>query len=265
MNPPEFPTPWQRKTIWTALATVAVATILALSVGFIYLFSQVMAFLQPILVPFAIAGVLAYLLEPVVARLVALGTTRHRAVAAVFVVTSLAFVGVMFWIIPLVSGQTAKLARRVPEITLRVRGGLATFALEVKEKYGLQLVPNELIEVAKPPPKSAPAPKPTEPEKPAAEQPPPSPSVPAVPPGAAPTAATPPAAPDAKSAAPPPAPKAPAPPTPETSNPEEVLRHLGSGEWLPRPARLATKSVTRHRPKSQPTRFSSASCVAKRA
>lgn len=232
MNPPEFPTPWQRKTIWTALATVAVATILALSVGFIYLFSQVMAFLQPILVPFAIAGVLAYLLEPVVARLVALGTTRHRAVAAVFVVTTLVFVGVMFWIIPLVSGQTAKLARRVPEITLRVRGGLATFALEVKEKYGLQLVPNELIEVAKPPPKSAPAPKPSEPEKPAAAQPTPVPPVPPATPGAAPAATAPPVAADAKGAAPIPAPKAPAPPTPETSNPEEVLRHLGSGEWL---------------------------------
>lgn len=46
--------------MWTALATVSVAVMLVLAVKFIYYFSQVMAYLQPILVPFAIAGVLAY-------------------------------------------------------------------------------------------------------------------------------------------------------------------------------------------------------------
>ena len=165
MTPPEFPTPWQRKTMWTALATLAVAAILALSIGFIYLFSQVVAFLQPILVPFAIAGVLAYLLEPVVARLVKFGTTRIRAVTAVFAITSLAFVGVMFWIVPLVSKQTANLARKVPEITLRVREGITTFAIDVREKHGLRLIPEELLEFAKPPVKAAPAQKSPDAEK----------------------------------------------------------------------------------------------------
>ena len=229
MTPPEFPTPWQRKTIWTALATVAVAAILALSVGFIYLFSYTVAFLQPILVPFAIAGVLAYLLEPVVARLVKFGTTRLRAVMAVFAITSITFVGIMFWIVPLVSNQTAKLARKVPEITLRVREGVAKFAVEVREKYGVRLFPDELLEFAKPPQKAAP-PKANVPEVPqaATEAAPVPPLAPVVAPVATDAAGTVAAVAkeDTKTAT------ATPPPAAGPSNPEEVLRNFGSGEWL---------------------------------
>jgi predicted PurR-regulated permease PerM len=231
MNPPElppapqnevggllrFPTPWQRKTMWTALATVSVAATLAIAVGFIYIFSQVMAYLQPILVPFAIAGVLAYLLEPLVARLVRFGTTRRRAVVAVFAVTSLAFVGVMFWIVPTVSAQSAKLARKVPEMTRQVRHGISKFALEMREKYGLRVIPDELYEITRPP-EIAPEPKPSAPENArpatpgAAEKPVPAP-VPAV---------ESPAEKEGKSPA----------PVHGTPNPEEVIRNISTGEWL---------------------------------
>jgi len=238
MNPPElppapnkeeggllrFPTPWQRKTMWTALATVSIAATLSLAVAFIYIFSQVMAYLQPILVPFAIAGVLAYLLEPLVAWLVRLGTTRRRAVVAVFAVTTLAFVGIMFWLVPMISGQTAKLARKVPLITQQVRHGISSFALEVREKYGLRIIPDELYEITKP----QTAPKSAEPEKvktppapatpAAAEKPAPAPVV-----ASEPAAATPPAETDPK----------PAPATAHgTPNPEEVIRNISTGEWL---------------------------------
>jgi len=216
MNPPEYPTPWQRKTMWTALATVAVAAIIAIAVTFIYLFSQVMGYLQPILVPFAIAGVLAYLLEPVVARLVKFGTTRLRAVTAVFLVTSLAFIGIMFWIIPLATSQTARLARRVPEITQTVRTGVTNFAIDVRKKYGLR-IPEELIEIIQPKPRPPAQTKPGHPESPPAVAQPPATAAAA---DKTPAAATP-------SPAPVPAP-APAP----VPDPEEVLRNLGTGEWL---------------------------------
>ena len=243
MNPPElppapqkevggllrFPTPWQRKTMWTALAAVSVAATIALVVGFIYIFSQVMAFLQPILVPFAIAGVLAYLLEPVVARLVRFGTTRKRAVVAVFAVTSLAFVGIMFWIVPTVSGQTAKLAKKVPEITKQVRHGIASFALEMREKYGLRVIPDELYEIAKPQP--APAPELAEPDNAKAAP------TPAIPPvaekpatiiGAASDVATTIPAAETDPKATPAVPAA----ARGTPNPEEVIRNISTGEWV---------------------------------
>ena len=239
MNPPEYPTPWQRKSMWTALATVSVAATITLGVGVVYVFSQVMAFLQPILVPFAIAGVLAYLLEPVVARLVRLGTTRRRAVTAVFLVTTIAFVGVMFWVVPMISGQTAKLARKIPQITQQVRHGISSFALEVREKTGFRIIPDELFEIAKPPPKPTPAPapapeaRPAEPER--AQAPPP----PAIPTASEKPVATP-AAPAETAAAATPDAAAPttAAPSPATvakhaaPNPEEVIRNISTGEWL---------------------------------
>ena len=244
MNPPElppapkkevggsvrFPTPWQRKTMWTALATVAVAAMLTLGVGFIYIFSQVMAYLQPILVPFAIAGVLAYLLEPLVARLVKFGTTRHRAVTAVFAVTTIAFVGTMFWLIPIISGQTAKLAKKVPEITKQVRRGVSSFALEMREKWGLRIIPDELYDITKPQPSPTPAPKPAPPEKvktPPTAAVPPATEKPAADPGAS-------GEPSAETETKPPhaAPAAIPVTAPGSSNPEEVIRNISTGEWL---------------------------------
>jgi predicted PurR-regulated permease PerM len=168
-TPPEFPTDWQKKVIWRALSALSIACIFTVSVGFLYVFSRVMAFMQPILVPFAIAGVLAYLLEPVVVRLVRLGTTRHRAVSGVFIITTLALVGILFWIIPVISTQTVKLATKVPDISYKVRLGVATFAIKVRDQYGLKLLPEEMLTL----PKKAPAPvdgeTKSDPTKPAAE------------------------------------------------------------------------------------------------
>jgi predicted PurR-regulated permease PerM len=192
MNSPEYPTSWQRRTIWRALTALAIAAIFAIAVGALYVFARALAFLQPILVPFAIAGVLGYLLEPVVARLVRFGTTRTRAVWAVFIVTTLSLVGFMFWLIPVMSAQSAKLARKVPEITYQVRLGVAGFAKKVRDNYGLRLVPDEFLEVPKPRSKALP---PTEAKVPAKEgtEPPaplppaaalePTPPVPVTPPG----------------------------------------------------------------------------------
>lgn len=156
MNKPEFPTPWQRKVIWRALTALAITAIFVIAVGFIYLFSTVLGFLQPILVPFAVAGVLAYLLEPLVAWLVKLGTTRTRAVFAVFAVTTIAFVGLLFWLIPVISTQTGRLARNVPEMTYKVRLGVANFAKDIRKKYGLRILPDELLNVQPPKPPKPP-------------------------------------------------------------------------------------------------------------
>src|SRR4051794_29333258 len=109
MNTPEYPTPWQKKSIWAAITTLSVVAIGGVAVGFIWLFSTVMAFLQPILVPFAVAGVLAYLFEPVVAKIVSWGTSRKRAVLAVFTIVTIALTGILIWIIPAAWTQTGNL------------------------------------------------------------------------------------------------------------------------------------------------------------
>ena len=248
MNPPEYPTPWQRKTMWTALATLSVAAILTLSVVVIYVFSRVMAYLQPILVPFAVAGVLAYLLEPVVAKLVQLGTTRHRAVVSVFALTTVIFVGIMFWIIPIIFDQTKRLANKAPAITLRIREGVAGMALDFHKKWGLRLLPDELLNFAKPPLKPEPGTNPPNGEKlpavvppvkpppviPPPETPPPAPATTPVVEGQPPSATpSPPADPNAAAK----------PLKPAVDNPEEVIRNFGSGEWLNNALPVITRKI----------------------
>ncbi len=137
----DFPTPWQRKTAWAALSAVSVVVIGAVAVGLVWLTSQVLGFLQPILIPFAVAAVMAYLLDPVVSRIVSWGTTRNRAVLAVFAAVALASAGILVWVVPAISHQTANLARKVPRYTQQVTTLLINAAKDVQQKTGLPLFP----------------------------------------------------------------------------------------------------------------------------
>ncbi len=141
MNAPDFPTPWQRKTLWSAATALSVVLIGVIGVGLIWLGSRVLGFLQPILIPFAVAGVLAYLLDPVVERLQRWGTTRQRAVLAVFAVMTLVLAGIALWVVPAISSQTGRLVRRVPVYTERVKELTMNFARDVQTKTGLKLFP----------------------------------------------------------------------------------------------------------------------------
>ena len=144
MNPPEYPTPWQKKTIWSALTAVSMVGIGAISVGLIWIISNVIGFLQPILIPFAVAGVLAYLLDPVVSLIVRWGTSRQRAVISVFAIVTIALAGVMLWVIPAVWTQTANLVHKMPAYRDRVThmvGDFNTWAHSLDVKYGVHLLP----------------------------------------------------------------------------------------------------------------------------
>lgn len=81
----DYPNEFQRRMLWmavTAVSMLAVAAVIVYSVG---IFTDVLQFLQPVLVPIAFAGILAYLLEPLVKKLTARGTPRFRAMIWVWV------------------------------------------------------------------------------------------------------------------------------------------------------------------------------------
>jgi len=61
-----FPTRFQRRTMWTSLTAVSMVVLGAIAVGAVILTSYVLGFLQPILIPVAVAAIIAYLLEPIV-------------------------------------------------------------------------------------------------------------------------------------------------------------------------------------------------------
>lgn len=79
------PSNFQRKTFWIAITALSIVVIGAITVGFVMLGATVLSYLQPVLVPLAVAGIIAYLLEPVIRWLERRGWSHGKAMMAVFV------------------------------------------------------------------------------------------------------------------------------------------------------------------------------------
>lgn len=173
------PTAFQRNALWTATTALSLTVIGAIAVGLIYVVTRVISFLQPILIPFAVAAVLAYLLEPAVAWIEKRRISRQKAVLLVFALFTLAIAGLGFWIIPKLSDQTASLASRIPGYSQKARTAITTWATDIEKKYGITVLPH----VSTTPPKQEPAPAPTPPPSSA--------PAPGQPPAAAPQTSTP--------------------------------------------------------------------------
>ncbi|MBX7208606.1 MAG: AI-2E family transporter [Verrucomicrobiaceae bacterium] len=137
-----LPTAFQRNALWTAITALSLTTVGAIAIGLIYLVTRLIAFLQPILIPFAVAGVLAYLLDPAVRWIEKRGLSRQKAVLVVFAAFTLALAGVALWVIPTLSRQTANLAKKVPSYTVKARNAVTGWALDVEKKYGVALLPH---------------------------------------------------------------------------------------------------------------------------
>ncbi len=101
----DYPTEWQKKTLWTAISLLAITVIGAFFVFLVLLGREVVGFLQPLLIPIAVAAIFAYLLEPIVARLTKLRIPRTGAVLLVFGVFILAGVLASLFILPIARTQ----------------------------------------------------------------------------------------------------------------------------------------------------------------
>lgn len=94
------PTTFQQKTLWNAATGVAILILGVLLVGLIWLIGQVFAFLQPVLVPLLVAGIVAYVLDPVVRLLEKRGFSRLKSVIAVFAAMLLALMVLVAALVP---------------------------------------------------------------------------------------------------------------------------------------------------------------------
>lgn len=79
-----YPTPFQQKMLWKALTGISLCVLGALVVGAIYLLGRILSYLQPVLVPLAVAGIIAYLLDPIVTKMMKKGMSRLKSVLLVF-------------------------------------------------------------------------------------------------------------------------------------------------------------------------------------
>lgn len=136
-----LPTAFQRQVLWTAITALSIAVIGWLAVTLIDKVTQVLAFLQPILVPFAVAGVLAYLLEPGVEWLERKGLSRHRSVLLAFAVFTLAIGGLGWWIVVKLGDPTRHLAERVPVYYSKAQHAVVNFAAKIEKEYSIKLLP----------------------------------------------------------------------------------------------------------------------------
>lgn len=126
------------------MTALSITVTVAIVVGVIFLGTQIISFLQPILIPFAVAGVLAYLLEPLVNRLVRWRIKRHRAVLLVFSVATLLFVGVLLLIVPVLVRQGAEFAKEVPGYVDKARGQTSAWVNEwhakLKKEHNIEIL-----------------------------------------------------------------------------------------------------------------------------
>lgn len=102
---PSHPSRFQIRTLWSAATGVSILVLGTLLVGLIWLLGHVLGFLQPVVVPLAVAGIIAYLLDPLVRRFQKHGLSRSRSVIMVFASFTLLAAVLTAIMIPLVGNQ----------------------------------------------------------------------------------------------------------------------------------------------------------------
>jgi predicted PurR-regulated permease PerM len=108
------PTTFQIKLLWaaiTALSCLAIGSVLAV-VGSLIVNS--ISFLQPVLIPVAVAAILAFLLDPVVKFFMRLGLSRLLSIAIVYIAVTGLFIGLLVYIVPPAYRQGTTLIKNFP-------------------------------------------------------------------------------------------------------------------------------------------------------
>jgi predicted PurR-regulated permease PerM len=132
----KYPTTWQRKTMWAALTAFFIVVLITIACSIIYLVANVVGFLQPILIPVAIAVILAYLLDPLVTMMCERGLGRTKAVFALFAITFLSITALVAWLAPVVSMQATNVGRELPQYTVKARDTIVDLIFKYDRAFG---------------------------------------------------------------------------------------------------------------------------------
>ncbi len=115
------PTPFQKKLLWAALTAVS-----AYAIGYIVylvgsLVIQAISFLQPVLIPVAIAAILAFLLEPVVQWLMRFRISRTLSIVVVYLAAAAIFAGILIWVLPAGYRQGNSFLKNFPDYSTKAQ------------------------------------------------------------------------------------------------------------------------------------------------
>jgi predicted PurR-regulated permease PerM len=131
-----YPTPWQQKTMWAALTALFIVFLIVIVASVIWVAANLISFLQPILIPVAIAAILAYLLDPLVTRMSKGAMGRTRAIALIFLVAFVALGGLVWWLVPTISMQSASFAKELPAYTQKARDRVVDLIYQYNQTFG---------------------------------------------------------------------------------------------------------------------------------
>lgn len=116
------PTPSQARLIWLGLTALGLALFLAFIAGLTWGLVWMAQQLSSLLLPLAVAGILAYLLDPVVDGLERFKVPRVRAILLVFFLGVMLVLMAMSTIVPRLIVETQDLASQVPQLSDQAEG-----------------------------------------------------------------------------------------------------------------------------------------------
>ncbi|NNE90422.1 MAG: AI-2E family transporter, partial [Verrucomicrobiales bacterium] len=133
-----IPTRFQKKTLWSALTALGIVLIGAIAVGAIMMLGEVLSYLQPVLVPLAVAGIIAYLLEPVIIWISKKWRWKHSIAMLVVYITFLLFMaGLVIAVVVPTLGQAQEFVENREEIQGRVVKFFNDGYRDLQEKLGI--------------------------------------------------------------------------------------------------------------------------------
>lgn len=122
--------------MWAALTACFLVVLVVIVAAAIWAGASLISFLQPILIPVAIAAILAYLLDPLVTRMSRGVLTRTKAIALLFAIAFFALGGLAGWLVPTISVQSANFARQIPSYTDRARNYIVDLIYRFDQTFG---------------------------------------------------------------------------------------------------------------------------------
>src|SRR5688500_11128337 len=109
------PTDKQARLFWRAVTGMAWGILVALVVLLAWVIGWVLRQLSAVLIPLAIAGILSYVLEPLVALLERRGLSRNRSILWVFAAATVLVVAMTLSVGPRLIAETNELIDRLPD------------------------------------------------------------------------------------------------------------------------------------------------------
>ncbi len=122
--------------MWAALTALFVVLLIVIAGAVVYVGANLISFLQPILIPVAIAVILSYLLDPLVTELCRRKMGRGMAIGVIFASVFIALTGLVWWVVPTISVQSANFARELPGYTQKARDRIVDLIVQYNRVVG---------------------------------------------------------------------------------------------------------------------------------